>query len=105
MMLSLPRTRVGLATSVVGLVLAATPAIAKQSEPVSRDLRLADYYDFVGLSELAVAPEGGTVVFVRSDIDADADQRRSSIWTMSADGADLHKLVAEGSAPPVLARR
>lgn len=86
------------ACSVV-LLLLVGPAAAQQGISSPRLLRLADYYDLVGISGLAVAPDGSRVVFTRTDIDAEHDQRTTSIWSVAPDGTDLHQIVVAGTLP------
>jgi len=75
------------------------PATAQQGTSAPRLLRLADYYDLVGISGLAVAPDASRVVFARTDIDAEQDKRTTSLWSVAPDGTDLHQIVVEGTSP------
>ena len=96
-----PRVRLGLrpVALLVAVSLVVGPATAQQNTPGQRLLRLADYYDFVGIGGVAVAPDGARIVFTRTDIDAKADATETSIWSVGPDGSDLHKLVTQGNSP------
>jgi len=83
----------------VVLLLLVQPATAQQDVSASRPLRLADYYDFVSIGGLAVAPDAARVVFTRTDIDAEQDSRETSIWSVAPDGTDLHQIVVAGTSP------
>lgn len=88
--------------SLVGLVMLSLlvgPAVAQQEAPALRRLRLADYYEFVELGELALAPDASRIVFARTEIDAEQDTRTTSLWSITPDGGDLHQLAAEGTSP------
>jgi len=45
------------------------------------------YYDLTTIRDVAVAPTGERVAFVTAEFDAADDERRSSVWTVPADGS------------------
>ncbi|NKB87595.1 MAG: prolyl oligopeptidase family serine peptidase [Acidobacteria bacterium] len=95
------RFRAGLVTRCLVVVLVAHPWFAASWAQTGehRYLRLADYYDYVSVGSVTVAPDGSRVVFQRTHIDQEADERVTSIWSVNVDGTDLHRLVEKGSSP------
>lgn len=45
------------------------------------------YYDLTSITEVALSPCGERVAFVTGEFDEENDERRSSIWTVPADGS------------------
>jgi dipeptidyl aminopeptidase/acylaminoacyl peptidase len=92
--------RVGSGLVLAGVVLAALSARAAPQDAIpARTLRLADYYDLEELGSVTATPDGSRVIFTRARPDAEEDARRTSIWSAASSGADLRRLVEEGSSP------
>ncbi len=57
-------------------------------------------HDLIGMDRISdpqVSPDGGWVAFVVSELDRDANRRRSDIWLMRRDGSDLNRLTTHSA--------
>jgi dipeptidyl aminopeptidase/acylaminoacyl peptidase len=70
------------------LTMSTTPDANAQPRPFNvRDLVAMDR-----VSEPAASPDGATIVFTVSALDADANRRRSDLWWVRTDGSGLRRL-------------
>lgn len=67
------------------------------------DLPIEALYDVTRVADVAVSPDGSRVAFVASEMDPDADERRSSVFVAPTDGSrDPHRLTrVDDAAEPV----
>ncbi|HWI60625.1 MAG TPA: hypothetical protein VNT75_02170, partial [Symbiobacteriaceae bacterium] len=56
------------------------------TEQTRRKLTPEDLYAFVNVSDPQISPDGDVIAFVRTHIDADSKEPRSSIWVVPAAG-------------------
>jgi dipeptidyl aminopeptidase/acylaminoacyl peptidase len=76
---------------VAALVAAGTATVSAQPHPFTvQDLIAMDR-----LSEPAVSPDGGRVVFTSSVLDAAANRRRTDLWIVNIDGTGLRQLTTD----------
>lgn len=61
-------------------------------------VQLADWLDFETVSNPQISPDGQTILYSRTRVDAVKDRRTSSIWIMNVDGSDKRQLMDGGSA-------
>ena len=59
---------------------------------MTRRLRIDDLFALATPSEPALSPDGRRIVYVLETIDRDADEYRSSLWTVDADGGEPMRL-------------
>jgi dipeptidyl aminopeptidase/acylaminoacyl peptidase len=59
---------------------------------VTRRQRIDDLTTFAIPGQPALSPDGGTVVYVLTTVDADADENVTSLWRASAAGGDARRL-------------
>jgi dipeptidyl aminopeptidase/acylaminoacyl peptidase len=85
--------RILAATLSLAITTAALPA-----QTASDRLDLDRYLDLQTVGDVAISPDGRTVVYTRGWIDAQNDARKSHLWVMDADGS-RSRFLAEGSAP------
>jgi len=62
---------------------------AAQTRPVTAE----DYFAFESLSDPHFSPDGSTIAYVVTTIDQRQNRRRSTIWTIAADGSKEPMLV------------
>ncbi len=74
------------------LFCAATVLMSDTAIAQPRPLNVRDLIAFDRLSELAVSPDGRSVVVTLSSLDLEANRRRTDLWWMRVDGSGLKKL-------------
>jgi acylaminoacyl-peptidase len=74
------------------MLLESTPAAAAAGVPEPKRFQPLDVFELEWASEPQIAPDGQHVVFVRNSMDIMADRRRSTLWSVAADGGDARPL-------------
>ncbi len=62
----------------------------------ARDLKLEDYFDLERVGAPQISPNGKTIIFNRSRVDAKKDRFDGELWVMDADGSRQRRLLADG---------
>jgi dipeptidyl aminopeptidase/acylaminoacyl peptidase len=76
----------------------ALAAGAAGQAPATKKLALEMYFDFEGVSDPRISPDGKQIVYARSWVDKVNDRSRSNLWIMDAGGA-RNRFLVEGSSP------
>jgi dipeptidyl aminopeptidase/acylaminoacyl peptidase len=74
------------------LVMAVSTATAQKRNITERDL-----FDFVWVADPQISPDGSTVVFVKVTVNAQKTNYDTSIWAVSASGADEPRRITSGT--------
>lgn len=76
--------------------LLASPAVAQEPEETA-DTRFTvdDAVGLVGIADPRISPDGGEVLFTRSTLDWEENERPDRIWVADADGSDVRPYTAE----------
>ncbi len=61
---------------------------------MNRSLTVDDLLDVVTPGQPALAPEGDAIVYVLTDVDAEADRNRTALWRVSSTGAEPERLTS-----------
>ena len=59
-----------------------------------RHLKIEDLTAFHWIADPQISPDGSRVAFTRVWVDAEADEYRTALWLVNADGTDLRRLTA-----------
>jgi len=78
-----------IATSALLLALPATPAAAQEAP---RAMTVVDLIDLPSIGDPQLSPDGGQIVFTRSETDWDGNRTVSHVWRVDADGTDQLQL-------------
>jgi dipeptidyl aminopeptidase/acylaminoacyl peptidase len=83
-----------LATAIISLALGAA-LVGHPAVTAARPFDVRDLIAFDRLSDARVSPDGGSIVFTMSSLDLEANRRRSDLWMVKTDGADLRRLTSD----------
>src|SRR5688572_13806515 len=61
-----------------------------------RPVEVEDLYAIKGVADAQVSPDGKRVAYVLSEIDREADDYRTSIWVVAADGSGVPRRFTHG---------
>ncbi len=83
----------------VALAAAAAPVAlaAQERRPMTTD----DVLDMVGVGQVLLAPDGSWVLFGRSDLDWDENERKTTWWKVPASGGAAYRFIGEEGASNV----
>jgi dipeptidyl aminopeptidase/acylaminoacyl peptidase len=68
-------------------IMLASLVLATSVTAQSRGATAEDYFAFEALSDPRFSPDGSTIAFVVTTVDQKQNRRRSTIWSVPADGS------------------
>ena len=81
---------------VFAALVAANVQIASAAEPIKPALQPIDVFKLEWASGPTISPDGKKIVFVRNGLDVMKDARRSALWIMDRNGANLEPISSGG---------
>jgi dipeptidyl aminopeptidase/acylaminoacyl peptidase len=78
------------------LVLAAAAAAAAAPAPGKRPVREDDLLRFEWVADPRISPDGARIAFTRVSVDTAADEYRTSLWIVPADGSEPPRALTAG---------
>ena len=83
---------------VVAVAIAAAAGVAAaQEKPSPTRLTTEHYFDLERIADAQIAPDGGKIIYTRSQVNRLEDKWEPSLWIMNADGSQ-NRFFAKGSA-------